>query len=135
MKKLSKKMRTKNKAFLSEVILYLLFGALTTVLSLAVYYACFWLIGLNYQICNVISWCVGVTFAYITNRKYVFRSGRSLKQILKFWLVRFLSLVLETAMLYILVKKALFNPTIAKPLTQGVVIILNYVFSKLFVFS
>ena len=62
-----------------EVISYLIFGVLTTVVSLAVYYlSVFTFLNPNnafeLQIANIISWIVGVCFAYFTNRKYVFES-------------------------------------------------------------
>ena len=62
-----------------EIINYLIFGVLTTVVSLATYYICVYTFlnpdnSLQLQVANIVSWIAGVTFAYITNRKFVFES-------------------------------------------------------------
>ena len=68
-----------------EIILYLIFGVLTTVVSLATYYLCT-ITSLNpnnaieIQIANIISWITCVTFAFFTNRKYVFESKEAIKK-------------------------------------------------------
>ena len=62
-----------------EIINYLIFGVLTTLVSLVVYYASVLTFlnpenSIQLQIANILSWIAGVTFAYFTNRKYVFES-------------------------------------------------------------
>ena len=62
-----------------EIINYLIFGVLTTVVSLATYYICVFTFlnpenPVELQIANIISWIFAVIFAYVTNRKYVFES-------------------------------------------------------------
>ena len=62
-----------------EIINYLIVGVLTTVVSLAVYYiSTFTFLNaenpIQMQIANILSWIAGVTFAYFTNRKFVFES-------------------------------------------------------------
>lgn len=119
-----------------EIINYLIFGVLTTIVSI-VSYKIFTLIGINYLISNVISWIISVTFAYITNRKYVFESNNNdqLKEMIKFFSSRVTSLLVETILMLILVDLIRINDFIAKIICQVVVIILNYILSKLVVFK
>lgn len=125
-----------------EIINYLIFGFLTTVISLAAYYisVCTFLNPNNkieLQIANIISWIFGVTFAYITNRKYVFNSkeNKILNEILKFCSARLSTLIVDMLLMYILVSKLCFNDKIIKPIVSIIVIILNYILSKLIVFK
>ena len=67
-----------------EIINYLIFGVLTTVVSLVTYYICVFTVlnpdnAIQLQIANVISWIISVAFAYITNRKFVFESNEENK--------------------------------------------------------
>lgn len=66
-----KKLIQKNK----EVIMYLIFGVLTTLVNIVVYYILNDLLHIHYMVANVIAWIASVLFAYITNRKYVFESN------------------------------------------------------------
>ena len=113
-----------------EVILYLIFGFLTTVVSLIVYYL------LTIQIANIISWVCGVTFAYFTNRKYVFESKNTnrFKEATSFVSARIITLLLDMLLMGVGVSILRFNDKIMKIVSQFLVIVLNYVFSKLFVF-
>ena len=72
------------KVLTREIIMYLIFGVLTTVVSLAVYYLLIFTVlnpenAIQLQIANILSWVAGVAFAYITNRKYVFESNEKNK--------------------------------------------------------
>lgn len=125
-----------------EVIMYLIFGVLTTVVSLVSYYLLTKTFldpsnGIEIQIANVISWSLSVLFAYITNRKYVFNSHNENKfqEACSFVGARLLTLVMDMLIMFIGVTKMGMNDRIMKLVSQVVVIILNYVFSKLFVFK
>jgi len=125
-----------------EIINYIIIGGLTTVVSLLVYYGLTYTIfdpnvSLELQITNIISWISSVTFAYFTNRKYVFKQKNkmNLKEAFDFYLSRVSTLVLDMLLMYILVTKLSFNDKIIKLIVQIVVIILNYVLSKIFVFK
>ena len=125
-----------------EVIMYLIFGVLTTVVALAIYYGlvytiidpndAFWL-----QVANFISWAGGVVFAYITNRKYVFQSHETnkLKEVSSFVGARLLTLFMDMAIMFVGVTLLHGNDKVIKLISQVVVIVANYVFSKLFVFK
>ena len=124
-----------------EVIMYLIFGVLTTVISLAVYYLLVYTIlnpdnAFELQVANIISWIAGVTFAYITNRKYVFESKNKnkLKEAGSFVVARLATLFMDMAIMFVGVTILKGNDKILKIISQVVVIVANYVFSKLFVF-
>ena len=118
-----------------EVINYLIVGVLTTIVSI-VSYNLFRFIIESYMVCTVISWVLAVLFAYVTNRRYVFHSkDKNIgKEISKFVSSRILTLLIEMFIMFVCVDLLHINDRIAKLLVQVVVTILNYVFSKLFVF-
>ena len=124
-----------------EIINYLIFGVLTTVVSLATYYGLTLTIlnpdkALELQIANIISWIAAVTFAYFTNRKWVFENKEKakIKEASKFYLSRVGTLLIDMALMFIFVTKLGVNDKIMKLVVQVVVTILNYVFSKFIVF-
>lgn len=135
-KELIKKVCTK------EVILYIVFGVLTTLVSLVTYKLCVVTFlnaenALQLQIANIIAWIVSVTFAYVTNRKFVFESKNSnkLQEASKFVTSRIATLLMDMLIMFIGVTLLKFNDGIIKLVSQVVIIVANYVFSKIFVFK
>ena len=131
-----------SKFLTKEVILYLIFGVLTTIVSLAVYYGTTLTFlnpenAIQVQIANILSWVAGVVFAYITNSKYVFESknGNKVKEITKFVTSRVSTLLLDMLVMFIGVTLLKGNDKIIKLISQVLVTIGNYVLSKLFVFK
>ncbi len=124
-----------------EIINYLIIGVLTTLVSLLVYYFLTMTIlnpkePIDLQIANVISWICAVTFAYFTNRKYVFaNSDKSFKEVIKFFLSRLGTLIIDMVLMYLLVSVLHLNDKVIKVVVQVIVIILNYVLSKFIVFT
>lgn len=123
-----------------EVILYLVFGILTTVVSISSYYICSEILNIHYLISNIISWVLSVIFAYFTNRVWVFESkskniGDIIKEMFTFVNCRLLSGIIDMASMFVLVEAIHINDMYAKIFTQFVVVILNYVLSKLIVFK
>lgn len=124
-----------------EVILYLMFGVLTTLVSLAVYFICTTLFldvedVVELQLANIISWLVSVLFAYVTNRKYVFKShGKVGQEMVKFYLSRMGTLGADMLLMYLLVTVGNIRDGIAKVVVQGIVIVANYILGKLLVFK
>lgn len=125
-----------------EIISYLIIGVLTTTVSLISYYLLTITIlspnnPLELTIANIISWIISVLFAYITNRKYVFQSKDKniLKEASKFTLSRVTTLIIDILLMFIFVSILHFNDKIIKLLVQIIIIILNYIFSKLLVFK
>lgn len=124
-----------------EIVNYLIIGGLTTFVALGVYYVSVLTFlnpnnGIELQIANILSWIAGVIFAYFTNRKYVFESKNpnKLKEATKFTISRLITLFLDMATMFIGVTLLKFNDKIIKLLAQVLVIVGNYIFSKLFVF-
>ena len=123
-----------------EVLLYLLFGGLTTVVSIASYYIAYKICGINVLIANIISWVFAVTFAYITNKIWVFdsetkNSKEVLGEIFKFYTGRLATLVVEEAIILVFDTLLHFNSMLVKLVAQIIIIVLNYIISKLFVFK
>ena len=125
-----------------EIISYLIFGVLTTVVSLGVYYICVYTFlnpenVVQLQIANIISWVAGVAFAYVTNRKFVFESKEEnkLKEAGKFVTSRITTLLMDMAIMFIGVTLCKFNDKIIKLISQVVVIVMNYLLSKIIVFK
>ena len=125
-----------------EIINYLIFGILTTIVSLLTYYLLVYTIlnpnnPIELQIANIISWITCVTFAYITNRKYVFNSKDKniIKEITKFYSSRLSTLFIDMLIMFIFVTRLNFNDKIIKIIVQIIIIILNYILSKLLVFK
>lgn len=119
-----------------SLLLYLFFGALTTVVSIGTFALCdLWMDAL---IANVLSWVAAVSFAYVTNRIWVFSSrekGRGIfREIGAFFGGRLLTLGLEEVVLYVGITLAEMDSLWVKVLAQIIVLVLNYVISKLLVF-
>lgn len=122
-----------------EVVNYLIFGGLTTLVNFIVYFIAKW-IGIEEWISNSIAWIVAVIFAYITNKIFVFESKTTdkreiLKEFTSFFSCRAFSGILDIGLFWLLVDRLKFNDIIVKIILQIVVILLNYIFSKLLVFK
>ena len=125
-----------------EIIKYLIFGILTTIINLLTYYLLVYTIfnpnnPLELQITNIISWFISVAFAYITNKKYVFNSQNKniTKEILKFFSSRISTLLLDIILMFTFVTILNLNDKIIKIVVAIIIIILNYILSKLLVFK
>ena len=123
-----------------EVLLYLLFGGLTFVLSIASYIFFDVVFFMNELIANVLSWILAVSFAYVTNKIWVFdapthTTKELLKQMISFWGGRVATLVIEELILLVFVTLLAFPSVPVKVVAQVIVIVLNYVTSKCFIFD
>lgn len=125
-----------------EVLMYLIFGILTTLVSLISYYVLTFTIlnpknSVYLQIANILSWVISVIFAYFTNRKYVFNSKTSnhVKEFIGFVGGRVTTLILDIIIMFLFVTLLKFNDKIIKLISQVAVIILNYVISKFLIFN
>lgn len=121
-----------------EQLLYLFFGALTTLVSIGSFAVFTEVIPCDELIANVISWVLAVLFAFLTNRTWVFQAGqkdRFWPQLFSFSLGRVATLLMEEAMLLILVKWLLWDAMLVKLAAQILIVIANYGISKLFVFK
>lgn len=124
-----------------EIINYLIFGVLTTIVSFASYFIFAKLCGIDEIISNMLSWVISVAFAFVTNKIWVFESktntvGSFFKEMFKFYLSRVLSgVICDICTFSLMVKVLHINDMISKLVIQVMVTILNYLFSKLIVFK
>ena len=123
-----------------DILSYLFFGGLTTVVNYLVYLPCYNWLGISASISNVIAWVVAVAFAYLTNKPFVFKSHDwSWKtvgpELTKFVGCRIGSGLIETAIIFVTVDCLAWNGNIWKLITSVLVVILNYIGSKLLVFK
>lgn len=120
-----------------EILLYVFFGVLTTLINIIVFFLMRDFLNSSIVISNTIAWLLSVLFAFVTNKKWVFESknNQRLKEMVHFYLARIATLLIETIVLYILIDLMLINDTISKVFSNIIVIVLNYVFSKMFVFK
>lgn len=121
-----------------EVLLYLFFGGLTCILSIGSY-SYLVIMGMNPLYANVISWVLAVTFAYVTNKIWVFDAEtHGMKELFReavnFFAGRVFTLIVEELILLIFITLLAFNEVGVKVAAQVVVTVLNYLISKLLVF-
>lgn len=122
-----------------DILAYLLFGGLTTLVNYLIYLPCYNLLGLSAALSNVIAWVVAVAFAFITNKPFVFKShdwsaAVVWPELTKFVSCRIGSGLLETAIIFVVVDMLNWNGNVWKLITSILVVILNYFGSKLLVF-
>ena len=119
-----------------ELVVYLICGFLTFVVSMVVYALLSEVFRINVLVANIITWIIAVYFAFSVNRKFVFKSnGNFTSELIQFYLGRVVTLVVEQAMLYIFIIRLMFNNMTIKSIAQVVIIILNYIISKFIVFK
>ena len=126
-----------------EIINYLVMGALATVVNLAVKYALLFTIfdASNAKQLQIISWVVACVFAYLTNRFIVFKSksNKIFKEFVEFLSARIFTLFLEMLIMFIFVTCLKLNSNlwiiIWSLVAQVVVIVVNYILSKLIIFK
>lgn len=123
-----------------EVFIYLFFGGLATVVNIVTYAMAFQLFHLSWPVSNAISWICSVLFAYVTNKVWVFQSKTgNFKELAwefgKFVFARVVSFGMDMICMYLFIDMLHTGNLIAKIITQIVVVIANYVFSKVFIFK
>lgn len=123
-----------------EGMRYLVCGALATVVNIGVYAIFFYLIKLNNSTSNIIAWIVAAIFAYITNRTIVFDSKVNTKkglirEIVSFFGCRLLTLVVDEGIMILTVDMLNWPGILMKILANIIVIILNFIFSKILIFK
>lgn len=125
-----------------EIVNYLIVGGLTTVIALAVYYITLATFldpdsAIQLQIANVLSWTSGVLFAYVTNRKFVFESKQDnkIKEFTGFVSARIVTLLIDMGFMWLTVTVLQWSYIIMKLISQVITTVLNYLFSKFFVFK
>lgn len=122
-----------------DILLYLLFGVLTTIVNYLVYFPLYNLLSCSAAFSNSVAWAVAVAFAYITNKPFVFQSNDWSKNTLVPELIKFIgcrigSGFVETISLWVLVDLLDWNGNWVKLAVSVLVVLLNYISSKLIVF-
>lgn len=123
-----------------EVLLYLVFGVLTTTVNFIVYTFFTRVLLVDELISNIFAWVFAVTFAYVTNKKYVFSSKSTTtkqltKELTSFFLARLFSLGVDMSIMYIGIRVLFVFDMYVKLFSQVVIVILNYVLSKFIIFK
>ena len=121
-------------------IAYAVFGVMTTVVNIVAYNLCYTLAGVSNTLSNVIAWILAVTFAYGTNKVWVFGSKSWKWSVLKKEITAFISCrlatgIMDLVIMYICVDILNWHAMLMKICSNILVIILNYVFSKLIIFK
>ena len=122
-----------------DVLTYLFFGVLTTAVNYLVYLPCYNLLHLSAAVSNAVAWAFAVAFAYLTNKPFVFKSHdwsakTVVPELTKFVMTRVGSGAAETVFIFLTVDVLDWNGNVMKLITSVLVVILNYVGSKLLVF-
>ncbi|MGN0493036.1 MAG: GtrA family protein [Acutalibacteraceae bacterium] len=123
-----------------SLISYAFFGMLTTLVNIAVYHLSYTVLDIANVPSTVIAWIFAVAFAFITNKLFVFESKSLqpktvLKEAVDFTICRIGTGVIEVIMMYLFVDILGINGTLMKLITNIIVIVLNYIASKLFIFK
>ena len=122
-----------------EQVLYLVFGAAAMVVSIATFWAAERVLGLPALAANIVSWVCAVAFAYLTNRTWVFESRAAgahavAREAAAFAAGRVVTLALEEAILFLGIELLGLDSMLVKVVGQVVVVVGNYLISKLVVF-
>ena len=124
-----------------EIINYVICGGIATVINIGVFAILNWLLGENlYLVSNIIAIIASVIFQYFSNKFFVFeRKNANLKETFiefgKFVSGRAITAVLDMIIMWIGVSLLNLNEILMKVITNIIVIILNYIISKFFVFK
>lgn len=128
-----------NRYLTKEVIIYIIFGILTTLINIGSFYIMASLLHINEDLSNFIAILLAILFAYITNRKWVFHTTakgfkENFHEFLKFIAGRAVTMIIEWGGCFILFRTPI--PTIiSKCVINVIVVILNFVISKFFTFK
>ena len=122
-----------------EAMLYFIFGVLTTLVDW-VSYTVFWALGMDYRVSTALSWAAAVLFAFVTNKFFVFQSFEMgikylWKEFTSFVACRLTTGVLTMIGMVIMVDFLHWNEFLGKLMVSVISLVLNYVFSKLFIFK
>ena len=126
------------------IVMYGIFGVLTTVINIAAYWMFAHPMGMldayGSKLPNALAWIVSCTFAFVTNRIWVFESeahgiGAITREAVYFFACRLATLGIETVIMHVFVDVLEFNDLMIKVIANIIVIVTNYVFSKLVIFK
>ena len=124
----------------TELVAYLFAGVATTVVNYVAYFAATRALGMGVMAGTWTAWVIAVIFGYVVNKAFVFHThcesmAALAKEAVSFFTMRLVSLGMETVLMFVTVELLGLNDLVMKLVTNIVVIIANYVFSKLFIFK
>lgn len=133
-------MKRINKINNKEVLLYLIFGVLTTIVNFIVYFIFKSFLSTGMVVANALAWIISVLFAFITNRKWVFNTRvvgtkESIIELVKFVFYRGISFFIDMLSMLFFIEIAYIDDFFAKLITQIIVVVTNYLFSKWLIFK
>lgn len=122
-----------------ESVSYIIFGVLTTLADWLTYTAC-WKFGMDYRISTVVSWAAAVMFAFVTNKLFVFQSWEFKpayvwRELVSFVVCRAATGVFTLVAMIVMVDGLGWNEFLGKLMVSALSLVLNYIFSKLFIFK
>jgi len=119
-----------------ELISYVFFGGLTTLVSIGSHYAVLFFLPDNTAVATTVSWVCAVTFAFFVNRIFVFKSrSNRFKQAVQFYGARLTTYFLELGFMLVTVQVLFFNEYIMKIIAQVFILVVNYLLSKFWIFK
>lgn len=124
-----------------EAAAYLIVGAMTTLINMAAYYICYNIADISNLLSNGIAWVLAVIFAYFANDRLVFTETKGgglqaeLRKMERFFGARVFSLLVDEAGMYLLVDVLFVNNMFSKIATNVIIVIMNYILSKFFIFK
>ena len=123
-----------------EFLVYVFFGTLASGVDIIVHFICLNFFGFHYMPATIISWIIANLFSFVANKHWVFHSNResfleSLVEFVRFIFYRLLSLGIDMGSMYIFMEWTKVSNLLAKVITQILVGIVNYLFSKFLIFS
>ena len=127
-------------AAMAEKINYLIFGVLTTAVNFAVFFITNTALAIDYRLSTMLAWAVAVAFAFVVNKRFVFKSKTDSwqalgREVFLFLSARVASLLFDMGWMILAVEALAMNELLAKILSNVVVVVINYIFSKAFIFK
>ncbi|KAF6576090.1 GtrA family protein [Paenibacillus polymyxa] len=122
-----------------ELVNYVVFGILTTIINLIIYALFTKVLGADYKLSITVAWLISIIFAFVTNKLYVFKKNNSQltslpKEFSLFFLIRLSSLCLDFILMIVLIQNVRMDDFLAKIIVNFIVIAVNYLASKYLVF-
>jgi len=132
--------KLKEKIFTREIIMYLIFGVLTTLVNLVAYFMFVNMLKIEENLSNIIAIILAILFAYVTNTFIVFRTKRNtikerIIEFFKFIFGRIFTMIFEIVGFFVMFNLLGINDIITKPVITILVVIMNYFISKYFAFK
>ncbi|WP_294578632.1 GtrA family protein [uncultured Thomasclavelia sp.] len=124
------------KKELTELISYIFVGGCTTLVNFIVYFLLISYLGTSWLVANVISWVAAVMFAYFANKQFVFKSHNdSIQEAYQFFILRLLTLVVESSLLFIFIQLCGVNEMVSKVVVSVITVVSNYGLCKFKIFA